>query len=919
MTLQPGRRLGPYEILAALGAGGMGEVYKARDTRLDRIVAIKVLPEDLSQRPDRRERFEREARAVSAFSHPHICTLHDIGRQDGVDFLVMEHLEGETLAERLARGALPLGQALRCAIEVASALDAAHRHGVTHRDLKPGNVMLTKSGTKLLDFGLAKLRETGSGPGETRSPSGSPGGGGGTAALSGMPTRNQPLTAEGTLLGTLQYMAPEQLEGQEADARTDIFAFGVVLYEMVTGRKAFEGKSQASLIAAIIGREPAPVSALQPLTPPALERLVKRCLAKDPDDRWQSARDLGAELQWIAGSSPEGGAGIAAASGAGAGTPAASRARPLWRERLAWGVAVLALVALAAALAWLTPLLQSPEVPTGPVVVSVLLPEKVTLDSNAGPVAISPDGRRLAFVARTAEDKNYIWVRPMDRPMATLLAGTEGAVCPFWSPDSRFIGFFAEGKLKKIDASGGPAETLCSTLVPVVGGTWSRQGQILFAAGYSQPVLSVPAAGGTPAPVTAIDTGRGVTGHSWPSFLPDGLHFLYLAGTGTSAQMNAVYLASLDNQDPKPLLPSPSNALYAPPGRLLTWRDGALRAQQFDPATSKVTGEGVVLASDVPFNPGLSSGLFSVSETGVLAYPAAAGSGLHRLLWLDRVGKPIGSVGAPGNYYSPRLSHDGRRVAVDMSDQQNNGDIWIHELTRSVASRFTFDPANESAPIWSPVDDRIAFFSNKGGGQELYQKIATGTATEEPLLGSSVGLELPTDWSADGRVLAFDLRQPDGGSDIWVLSIPDQKATPFLAAPFHEAGGNFSPDGKWMVYISDESGRDEVYVQPYPGPGGKWQVSTDGGTWPAWRRDGREIYYVAPGDRLMAAEVTTSPRFETGTPKLLFQAHFKVVSNIRQYDVSSDGRRFLVNTPVEGEGATSITLILNWAAALEPK
>ncbi|HSS45480.1 MAG TPA: protein kinase, partial [Thermoanaerobaculia bacterium] len=554
MTLAAGTRLGPYEITGALGAGGMGEVYRARDTRLERTVAVKVLPSHLSASPEVRQRFEREAKTISQLSHPHICALYDVGREGDTEYLVMELLEGETLSERLAKGPLPLEQTLRYGIETADALDKAHRQGIVHRDLKPGNVMLTKSGVKLLDFGLAKAMAP-------PAPRGS---------LTALPTQ-QGLTQEGTILGTFQYMAPEQLEGKETDTRSDIFAFGAVLYEMATGRKAFSGSSQASLITAIMSSEPASISSVQPMTPPALDRVVKTCLAKDPDDRWQTAHDVMLQLKWIA----EG--------GSQAGVPGPIVARRKSRERLAWGMAAVAfLMALAAVSAFLY--LQDRREAPRMVRSSILLPEKLRFDLGTVPVAVSPDGRRIAFAASDAEGKKLLWVRSLDALSAQPLAGTDGACCPFWSPDGRFLGFFASGKLKKVEASGGPAQTLCDA-PNNRGGTWNRAGEIAFAPAARDPIQRVPSSGGAATPATKLDSSRGEISHRWPFFLPDGRHFLYFAmGAfyGPKAVSNGIYVGSLDSQERRLLLRADSNVAYAPPGYLLFLRERTLMAQPFN-------------------------------------------------------------------------------------------------------------------------------------------------------------------------------------------------------------------------------------------------------------------------------------------------------------------------------------------------
>ena len=878
-----GKTLSHYKIIEKLGQGGMGEVYLAEDSRLDRKVALKILPQHLSDRAELRERFEREARAVSSLNHPHICTLYDIGEQDGIHYLVMDHLEGETLAARLEKGALPLDQTLEYAIQIADALDKAHRQGVVHRDLKPGNIMLVKSGANLLDFGLAKLQAT-----ET------------PTNLSALPTEQANLTAEGTILGTLQYMAPEQLEGKEADYRTDIFAFGATVYEMATGKKAFEGKSQASLIAAILKDDPRPMSELHPMTPQLLDWVVKRCLAKQPDERWQSASDVMAGLR----QSTEVGTTMDS-------LPAVA-APALWKRAIPWGIAAV----VTGAVILVSPFFRADTEVPQIVHSSVLPPGQAVFDSNDGPMALSPDGRLLAFVARTAEGERLLWVRPLDTQSAQPLPGTEDAFAPFWSPDSRSLGFFADGKLKRIDASGGTVDTLDSSVIPGRGGTWNQDGIILFNSGREgiQRILST---GGAEIPVTALDESLGEIAHSWPFFLPDGNHFLYLARTRSSEETNKVYLSSLDENSPTLLLNSNSNVIYAAPGYLLFWREGTLRAQRFDPERLQLMGEALPVAPNVRFDALSQGGLFSASQNGILTYQAGNQAGLSQLVWFDRSGNQLEPVGEPGNYYAPRLSHNGRRVAVDISDLQNNGDLWLYELSRPVASRFTFDPGYDSAPVWSPDDDRIVFRSTRGGaGSDLYLKTVGSAANEEVLLANESNTA-PTDWSPDGEFIALRVG-PRDQNDIWVFSIQDQKATPFLATTFNEQEGQFSPDGKWLVYVSDESGQPEIYVQPFPGPGAKWRVSTKGGGMPRWGPDGRELFYLATDQKLMRVDIKMAPEVEIGEPQSLFLTRIKVLGlGPTQYDVSADGQRFLVNTLVEEQDATPITLVLNWFEELK--
>jgi Tol biopolymer transport system component len=863
----------------------MGEVYKARDTRLDRTVAVKVLPARLSENPAFRQRFEREAKTISQLSHPHICTVHDVGNHDGVEYLVMEFLEGETLTDRLAKGPMPLEQVLRHGIEIADALEKAHRQGIVHRDLKPGNVMLTKSGIKLVDFGLARLALPA--PGSV------------VSSLSILPTQAEMgLTAQGTILGTFQYMAPEQLEGGEADGRTDIFALGLLLYEMTTGQKAFSGKSQASLMGAVMHSEPPSVSSAKPMTPPAFDRVVKTCLAKDPDDRFQTAHDVKLQLQWIA----EGG------SAAGVAAPVAARRKS--REKLAWALVPVAALAAAAATVLVIRLRSEP-----PRVIqsSLLPPEKSSFAFEFGPMALSPDGRRVAFVA-TSSGINMLWVQPLSGVSAQPLAGTDGASNPFWSPDSRFLGFFANRKLKRIDASGGPAQTLADASLGR-GGSWNREGVILFVPNSREVVHRVSASGGEASPVTKLDAGASELSHRWPVFLPDGRRFLYLAQNSLGAgEKNGIYAASLDGGERKLLFHANTNFAYTSPGHLLFYRERTLLARPFDPKSLRFTEEAFPVAEDVQYFATFAQAVFAASDQGLLAYQTGISGGRTQLTWLDRAGKPAGTVGAPGHLATPRMSNDGRRVAVRILDPQAVGDIWIYDLERNTRTRFTFDPSDDFGPLWSHDDSRVVFSSARKSPGDIYQRDSAGTAKEEPLLSSNA-FEMALDWSPDGRVLLFQVDDPrtPNQMDLWTYSAADGKATPFLQSAFNEILGRFSPDGRWIAYVSNESGKEEVYVVPFPGPGGKWQISTAGGRAPLWTRGGREIVYQAPGDEIMAVEVRAAPTFQAGIPKALFKTHLRPPPG-GQFDVTPDGERFLVNLRPAEEISDPVTLVQNWAA-----
>ncbi len=897
MTFASGTKLGPYEILTLLGAGGMGEVYRAKDTRLERTVAVKVLPSHLSGNPDFRQRFEREARTISSLSHPHICPLFDVGHQDGVDFLVMEYLEGETLAQRLVKGPIPTEQVFRIGIEIADALDKAHKQGIVHRDLKPGNIMLTKSGAKLLDFGLAKFQP----PASQVMMSG-------VSALA-TEAKAKNLTAEGSIVGTFQYMAPEQLEGKEIDSRTDIFAFGEVLYEMATGNKAFAGKSQASLIAAILSSDPPPVSQIRPMTPPALDRVVKTCLAKDPEDRWQTAHDVMLELKWVA------------EAGSQAGVPAPVVARRKSRERLAWSLAgILSLLTLGLgygifhyhrALASILPIR-----------LFVVPPENSDFNftfRRAGSLTISPDGRWITFVASDSTGKEILWIRALDQVSAKALPGTEGAGFPFWSPDSHFIGFFADGKLKKIDVSGGPALTICDAL-DGRGGTWNREGIILFTPNFRDSIYRVAASGGTPVAITKINDSRKETTHRYPYFLPDGRHFLFLAGshsTGTKSEANAIYIASLDGKVNKILMNARCNPVFAN-GYLLFVRDRVLMAQHFDARRAELKGDPVPVVEEVGYDTGFFRGIFSASENGILTYQSGLAETKSRLVWLDRNGKETGTLGEPGNYTAVSLSPDEKKLALSIIDSDSGTtDIWIYDLIRDVRSRFTFDPADEYSPVWSPDGNLIAYDSDRRGFDDMYQKPTSGVGADELVLKSFNVDQDARSWSQDGKFIALDYtdRKKSAKRDIWILPLTgDRKPFPFLQTEFDEGDASFSPDGKWIAYTSDESGRQEVYVSTFPDHRGKWQVSTNGGQGPGWRKDGKELFYGSLDQKLMAVEVKAGATFEVGTPVPLFKMDLTTSA-----DISSDGKRIIAVNREVATKQVPITIVTNWTADLSRK
>ena len=885
--LGPGARLGPYEIQSAIGAGGMGEVYKAKDIRLDRSVAIKVLPTHVSGDPALRERFEREARTVAALSHPHICTLHDVGHQEGTDFLVMEYLEGETLAQRLTKGALPIDQALSIAIQVADALDKAHRAGIVHRDLKPGNIMLTKSGAKLLDFGLAKVTSA-------------------AVAASGLsmaPTGVTPVTMQGTILGTLQYMAPEQVDGREADARSDIFAFGAIVYEMVTGKRTFEGKSQASVIAAILEREPPVMSSVQPLTPNALDHVVQRCLMKDSDERWRSVADVKHELTWIA----------AAPLTIASHRESVRGLRPL---RLLVAAALLLVAAMGLVVAFVLWRSIPPRLVTR-------LDVNTPATTDGFSFALSPDGRLIAFAAN-GDKGSQLWFRRLDQATGQPLPGTEGASNAFWSPDGRSLAFFADAKLKRLDLNGGAPQVLADAPQPR-GGTWNAAGIIVFAPASTSPLMRIDAAGGTAAPATRLSPGQ--VSHRWPQFLPDGRQFLFLSQLG-QGQTWGVYVGTLEGGEPTRLLSSDTEAKYAQPGYLLRVSQGALLAQPFDAMRATLSGEPVAIAQGVGPNDGTGHSAFSVSSADILAYRPGSAS-LRQLVWMDRTGHTIGKIGGPdqGQPANLALAPDGQRVAVNRV--QANIDVWLLDA-KGVATQFTFNDVQDTRPVWSPDGGRIVFVRTGGrSGGDLWEKTASGETAEQPLLVDD-HQKTSLDWSRDGRYLLYSSEDPKTASDLWALQmIGERKSMSIVRTSFDETEGQFSPDGRLIAYASNESGRYETYVRSFPESGGKWRVSTNGGTQPRWSPDGKALYYIAPDNRLMSAAIQTTAdgrAVQVSTPEVLFPVRLAAGTNIAigsnlaraQYAVAPDGR-FLMITPTDEAVTSPISIVLNWDAALSGK
>ncbi len=891
MPLTAGALLGPYEILAPAGAGGMGEVYKARDTRLDRTVAIKVLPSHLSSDVQLKQRFEREAKSISALQHPHICALFDVGSQDGVDFLVMEFLEGETLSERVQqKGALPIEQVLKIGIEVADAMEKAHRQGILHRDLKPGNIMLTKAGAKLMDFGLAKAS------GLAVAASGS------ATALTAAVTRTSPVspvTQAGTIVGTFQYMSPEQLEGKEADARSDIFAYGAVLYEMATGKRAFEGKSQISVMSAILEKEPEPISTIQPTIPPAFEHVVKRALAKDPDERWQTAADLKSELKWISQTS----------SSARAVSPGVKRKR--YQKWMAMaGIAVVA-VAVTAATMWMFGWGRSAEA----VQAFILPPEGgqfIFTGQGAGPPVISPDGTKVVFQASAPEGKRLLWVRAIRSLTPLPIAGTEGAMYPFWSPDSKEVGFFQTGKLKRVDVAGGPVTSIADASAGR-GGSWNQDGIIIFAPGTSDGIHKVASAGGPSAAVTKVQSAE--TSNRWPVFLPDGKHFLFLAwnqGGSTTGEGYSIYAASLDGGE-RQLVVAGATSVACANGYLLYVRGSNLLAQKFDAGSRKVQGDPVALFERVQSDPQFGRANFSVSQTGALVFVNGPSAAESKMFWVGADGREQGPIGGPGNWSGVRISPDGKMLAATFDP--GNADVWLLSLTRDIKSRVTFDPAAELNAIWSPDGKKLAYHRVKTGGNQLIVRAADGSGSEEVLLERTEGIQT-SDWSRDGKYISFNVNTTGQASDLWILpTAGDKKAFPFLATQFAEADGMFSPDGNWLVYDSGVSGVSEVYAAPFPGPGGKFQISANGGDWPRWTRDGKHIIYVQ-GDDYYIADVTYDKVSlqVTGNRKLFTLASVSAGSSFA-YDIAPDGRMVIIASENKA-GFNRLAWISDWRKQL---
>jgi serine/threonine protein kinase/Tol biopolymer transport system component len=910
MALSSGTKLGPYEIQSPLGAGGMGEVYRARDTRLDRTVAVKILPAHLSDNPEARQRFEREARAISSLNHPHICVLHDVGIEDGTSYLVMEYIQGESLDARLQKGPLPLRQALECGVQICEALEKAHRAGIVHRDLKPGNIMLTSTGAKLLDFGLAKPASAllGAQPITSKgqlTPS-TP-----TMNLSAMVASASPLTQQGSIVGTFQFMAPEVLQGQEADARSDIFSFGCVLYEMITGRRAFEGKSQISVASAILEKDPEPVTKVLPLAPIALDHVVNDCLAKDPEVRWQNAADVARQLRWIA----TGGSGITPA-------PASPRHRRL-RAYWPWAAVIAALLVALLWTNWRTPEPQR-------VIRSFLPPPAETgfdfTGDFSGPPAITSDGTMIAFCARSQKDRNAVWVQSLSDLLPKKLDGTEGASFPFWSADAKFVGFFADGRLKKVQASGGPVTVLAEAPNPR-GGSWNQDNVIIYEPDYRDSLFRIAAAGGTPERLTKFESGKHTT-HRWPRFMPDGKHFLFFATNHSGSSEQGIYFGSLADGSYKHVLDADSDAQYAS-GYILYHLQSQLLTLKFNPSTGAVSGEPAPVANLVEYDSGTWHTTFAVSQNGILIYEPGSKTLGTDLFWLDLNGKQLGRV-ADRNFYkgSGRVSPDGKRLAVSMGDPQ--ADVWVFDLQRGSRTRLTFGGATHLTPSWSADGQRVVYVKQFGStvmsGTAICARLASGGGQEEVLMqgdhssSASAHTLLSPQWSPDGNSILHIQQNGPTNAAVWLLPLSgEKKPVPIVQSPSAQSRivqYRLSPDGRWLAFSSTESGREEVYVTHFPSGQGRWQVSQNGGTFPTWRGDSRQIFFIALDNSIQSVNVNVkSAEFESDPVKTLFRFNYAApVGN--PFDVTPDGQRLLFSTYPES-APTPLVLVTNWIADLK--
>jgi eukaryotic-like serine/threonine-protein kinase len=878
MSMEPGKRLGPYEIVGPLGAGGMGEVWRAVDTRLDRSVAIKVLPDSLAHDAQLRLRFEREARTISSLNHPNICTLYDVGRDDDSEFLVMELLEGETLADRLVSGPLPLTDVLRYGAEIASALDRAHRAGVIHRDLKPANVMLTRSGAKLLDFGLAKS--------------------GSVMVPADDATQHKPLTREGTIVGTFQYMAPEQLEGSEAGARTDIFALGALLYEMATGKRAFAGSSRTSLIAAIVSSQPPPISSLAPMSPAALDHLVRKCLEKDPDDRWQSAHDVATQLRWLG------------EAGSQAGVAVAVTQRHRMRVRVTWLVAAVALVAAAfVGLGWQKLSGRNSELNA----LAIVLPAEIRLNTRGGGLALSPDGRWLVVVAAARGEADQLWLRSMSEAELRPLPGTEGAMMPFWSPDGQSIAFFAQLRLRRIDLSGGVVETICEAGSEPRGGSWGRDGTIVFTPSFLEGLYTVPAHGGTPRRITELDRGRGEKSHRWPLFIDGGRQLLFLAQTGEGGvpgDTSTIELLTLKSGARQALVTANSSPLYSADGYLLYWREGSLIARRFD-RRRRVGTESFRVAEQVAYDEN-EYAYASNAGDGALAVVSQDGSRrANELVWIDG-SAPHATAAPPGEYDAVAISPDGSRVAYS-----SNNAVRVRDLIRGTDSRISTQGFDSFNPIWSRDGRWIYWTSTEGVEFAVNRRAASGLGASERVAVFPHEISI-SDSTSDGSMLLVGSNIYGSGRlraktvrsmDLLLLEVASGSLTPLIAGPAAEVEGRFSPDEEWIAYYSDETGRGEIFVRSAKGEAARWQISVEGGWGPRWSSDGLKILYINLDGQLMSVDLR--PDGTTLHPQLPARLLGERDDEVITFDVAADGR-LLVGFDAVASGFERVELIQNW-------
>jgi|ERR1700754_1680402 len=890
--LSSGTKLGRYEILSLLGTGGMGEVYRARDLKLNRDVAVKVLPAAYSADADRLRRFEQEAQAAGALNHPNVLAVHDVGIHEGAPYVVSELLVGETFREILNQGPLAQRKAINYATMIAHGLAAAHEKGIIHRDLKPENIFITKDDrVKILDFGLAKLIPPA-----------------GHNVIQTDVATLKAQTSAGTVMGTAGYMSPEQVRGQSVDQRSDIFSFGAVLYEALSGRRAFHGDSAVESLNAILKEEPPDLNETNSKINPQLEKIVRRCLEKTPERRFHSAHDLSFALEALTGSSDSSlktiplKAPTATLNGAGF----------LRNSKFAWIVAgVLTLLTLGMAWMYFT---RQPKAETRALKLLIMPPVKTYLMSGQPPL-IAPDGKVLAFVAMDASGTALLYVRPLDSLEARPLEGSDGAAFPFWSPDSRSLGFFAKGKLKRVEVSGGLPTTLASA-PNSRGGAWNRDGVIIYCPIPPSPLLRISASGGESTPINSNNVPGEVR---WlPSFLPDGRHYLFIARMAGSER--EVRVGSLDSNDSKSLVRSAnSHAVYAPPGYLLYRRESTLVAHRFDTQKLELQGDPIPIAEDVGFDATSYQGYFSASDDGVVVHHSGS-AGLTQLTWSDRTGKQLGVIDEPADQGDLELSPDDDRLAFRRVDNRTGSiSIWLIDLARGTASRFTFGKTSDFSPIWSPEGSRIVFSTLRDGPPNLYQKLSSSAGNDEPFAKSPVP-NLSFDWSRDGRHIIYGVVDPKTSWDLWTLPVDDtSKPVPFLLTNFDERGAKFSPNGRWVAYESNESGTNEVCVRPFPATPGKWQVSTSGGQQPRWRRDGKELFYLSADHKLMSVEVSTDgSTFEHRTPTALFGTRVGGIDTPGDYyDVTADGQRFILNNRVAEAAFTPITVVLNWTADLK--